>query len=258
MPSVIRAICLAFHASAVALLAGTPFVTTSVLGSPLPTPLPLVASFADYVQRSDLVARLQDMSIPVHDYTVSGTKLATSTSERRQTADTSILDNLNLLGNYYSQINENAAQMNTLVGQSSQQGGNADYQQQCISTLSAFHTNLLGFQSTLDALAADKGLENYDQNDELETLLKEIVNPTKYTLSDVYELVANDPTLGPLLGPIVYEVKCILDEVLDAVENLTDAIINAVQPLLQDLIGQATQTACDSGIQVLGLCLAVR
>ena len=40
-------------------------------------------------------------------------------------------------------------------------------------------------------------------------------------------------------------------------ENLTDAIINAIEPLLQDLIGDASQTACNSGIQVAGLCLVL-
>ena len=55
--------------------------------------------------------------------------------------------------------------------------------------------------------------------------------------------------------PVVYEIKCILDEVMDAVENLTDAIINALEPLLQDIIQVASQTACASGLQILGLCV---
>ena len=54
---------------------------------------------------------------------------------------------------------------------------------------------------------------------------------------------------------VVYEIKCILDELLDAVENLTDAIINAISPLLQGVIGDASRTACNSGIAVAGLCL---
>lgn len=53
----------------------------------------------------------------------------------------------------------------------------------------------------------------------------------------------------------MYEIKCVLDKVLDAVENLTDAILNAIQPLLAPLIGQATDTACRSGLNLAGLCI---
>jgi len=257
MPSLTRALLVAAHATALVLLVGSPWVAPA-LASPVPAPLPLVASFADYVQRSDLVARLQDLTIPVHDYTVSTTKIASSTSEKRQTDDSSILDNLGLLSNYYTQINNNAGTMSNLASEASTQGDNADYQQQCLSTLSAFHSNLLGFQTTFAELAADKGLANYDENDEIETLLKEVINLCKNILSYTDELVYQIPGLGPILGPIVYDVKCILDDVLDAVENITDAILNAIEPLLQSLIGQATQTACDSGIQIAGLCVAVR
>lgn len=54
---------------------------------------------------------------------------------------------------------------------------------------------------------------------------------------------------------VVYEIKCILDEVLNAVENLADAVIKAIQPLLQGIIIDASQTACNSGFQIAGLCL---
>lgn len=56
---------------------------------------------------------------------------------------------------------------------------------------------------------------------------------------------------------VVYQIKCILDEVLDAVENLTDAVINAIQPILQSVIVDASKTACNSGIQVAGFCLVL-
>lgn len=55
--------------------------------------------------------------------------------------------------------------------------------------------------------------------------------------------------------PVVYDIKCILDETLDALENLTDAIINAIEPILQGIISDASRTACNSGIAVVGLCI---
>lgn len=50
-------------------------------------------------------------------------------------------------------------------------------------------------------LAAEKGLANYDKSNKYETLLKDIVNASKYTLSDVDDIIDADPLLGPILGP---------------------------------------------------------
>jgi hypothetical protein len=47
---------------------------------------------------------------------------------------------------------------------------------------------------------------------------------------------------------VVYELKCILDDVLDFCENLTDAVINALKPLLEPLIGKFLTTACNNGV----------
>ena len=123
-------------------------------------------------------------------------------------------------------------------------------------------------------MGSDKGLANYDKNNALETLLKKVVNANKYLLNDVDKMVYQLPAVGSTLGPselsfqclviiqqlmctvqVVYEIKCILDELLDAVENLTDAILNDIQPLLAPLIQQATSAACNSGLQIAGLCI---
>ena len=65
--------------------------------------------------------------------------------------------------------------------------------------------------SLFSKLAADKGLANYDNSDQYETLLKDIVNANKIALSDTSDLVNADPTLGPLLGPskLVFQVAYI-------------------------------------------------
>lgn len=46
----------------------------------------------------------------------------------------------------------------------------------------------------------------------------------------------------------MYEIKCILDLILDGVENTTDAILNVLRPLLEPLIGNYFTTACNNGI----------
>lgn len=55
--------------------------------------------------------------------------------------------------------------------------------------------------SLLAQLGADKGLANYDKNDDLETLLKDTVNANKNALSATTAIVYNIPTIGPVLGP---------------------------------------------------------
>jgi hypothetical protein len=54
---------------------------------------------------------------------------------------------------------------------------------------------------------------------------------------------------------VVYDIKCILDETLDAVENLSDAIINEIEPILQGIIADASRTACNSGLAIAGFCI---
>lgn len=54
---------------------------------------------------------------------------------------------------------------------------------------------------------------------------------------------------------VVYDLKCLVDVVLNIVENTTDAILNALAPLLGGLLGHSSSTLCASGIKLLGLCL---
>lgn len=141
----------------------------------------------------------------------------------------------------------------------------SDFHQQAATELTGFHTNMLGIETVLKELGADKGLANYDRTNDLETLLKNIVNVNKDTLSFLTTITYNLPIVGPTLGPsecsdssirhyfdvcssVVYEIKCVLDDILNACENLTDAILNILQPLLLPLIGKYLTTACNNGV----------
>lgn len=53
---------------------------------------------------------------------------------------------------------------------------------------------------------------------------------------------------------VVYEIKCIIDEILDATENLTDGLLNALAPLLNDYQAQV-DAVCQSQVKLLGLCV---
>ncbi|KAH7930983.1 hypothetical protein BV22DRAFT_999234 [Leucogyrophana mollusca] len=157
---------------------------------------------------------------------------------------------------YYVNATSYAATYQKLAAQSKSTTSNdPQHQRETAAALSGFSYNILGFQTALAELGADEGLANYDRTNDLETLLKNVVNVNKGVLTTTSVLVDDIPVLGPILGPTVYDIKCVLDEILDTCENLTDATINALQPLLKTVIGQATTAACHSGVEVAGLCI---
>lgn len=100
----------------------------------------------------------------------------------------------------YTRIN--ATLVGSLSNRPASTGGNdADFQKNCLSRASAYQFNLLQLQSALPGLENDKGLANYDDTNDLETILKDTTNLNKEWLDCVYVLVDKFPFLGPLLGP---------------------------------------------------------
>ncbi|KAK7058952.1 hypothetical protein VNI00_001576 [Paramarasmius palmivorus] len=126
----------------------------------------------------------------------------------------------------------------------------AEFEQRCSSSLPNFQNVLEDIDTGLKPMAARAGLANYDNSDELETLLKHIIDLTKSSLHDIWWLTTEIPLVGPMLGGIVYEIKCIVDELLDITENITDGILNAFKP---DLVILRKACGCDDA--VLGVCL---
>jgi hypothetical protein len=132
-------------------------------------------------------------------------------------------------------------------------------------------------QGFLGDLGRDKGLANYDRNNDLETLLKKIVNVNKDTLSSVTDIAYEVPLLGSILGPskcaripqvfslihplitpVVGELKCIIDEVLNVGENTLDGVLNGlgVANQFRSLRVDYLSTLCGAGnLDVLGLCV---
>lgn len=70
-----------------------------------------------------------------------------------------------------------------------------------VGNLTAYKTSISEFQSALAYLGRDKGLANYNKNDDLETLLKDFINLHKNTLSYIDVVVYQLPVVGPMLGP---------------------------------------------------------
>jgi hypothetical protein len=57
------------------------------------------------------------------------------------------------------------------------------------------------------------------------------------------------------IEPVVYEIKCVLDDVLNTVENVADGLLNGLAPALHGIIDTAKSTTCKSGLQIVGICL---
>ncbi|KAK0198450.1 hypothetical protein F5146DRAFT_1019677 [Armillaria mellea] len=115
-----------------------------------------------------------------------------------------------------------------------------DYQDSCVTSLNSCKGILGELNLAIAAMRPDdKGLGNYDRNDRLETLLKEVVNKTK----DLLKLT---------VSPLVYELKCITEEILDAIEDITDGLLNFLNLVLKPLVSPCKGVL---GIDILGVCI---
>lgn len=256
MPSIARSVFLAVQVAAIATLVGMPMAVTPALGSPLPVALPVWRTYVDLSRRSDLGPGIavkdpqgSSSSLSMGKHTVAEHNAMPVPTQKRD-ADADFSNNMNRLQSHYQKLNDDSNTMNTLLDLSSSQRG-PDFNQQYYDAFSDLQAQLGGFQDAMAKIAADKGLANYDPNNVVETTLKNTINMVKYSLRTTVEIIKTLPVLGPRLAPIVIQLKCITDELLDAIENLTDGITNNVMPLLQDFGIQE----CDDGIEIFGLCI---
>jgi len=272
MPSFARTLLLAAPTVLVALLLAAPVEPVRAVASPAALPMPLWS--ADYKNRFVPVAHATrhkantkvNLNVSVSGSVVHHTHAHPPAQKRaahaiyrhfRRQDLSAELDVL--LGQMITQRNDAVSSsdgLQSLASQSaSSDGDNSTFQQQAAAQLTSFQSSMSTFNNLFGQLGSDDGLANYDKTDQVETVLKDVVNANKNALSAITVLVYNIPTLGPILGPIVYEVKCIVDGLLDVTENLTDGLLNDLAPLLSGLLGQATSATCATGFSVLGLCL---
>ncbi len=109
----------------------------------------------------------------------------------------------------------------------------------------------------------------------METALKNIINVSKDVLSSISEMTDCSPLVGPLLGPssfalflwiavllmvytAVYDIKCILESILDLFENVTDGLLNDLSPSFSECLGGYGNFVCGpGGLNIAGLCINV-
>ncbi|SJL05766.1 uncharacterized protein ARMOST_09102 [Armillaria ostoyae] len=204
------------------------------------------------------------MPLALMNYARSGPQSMTAFSKRNDTilsyrdvARNSILDigdnssNLDLCDELLTRLTVGVLNFGELVNNESlEKDRPGDYQDNCVASLNSCKGILSELNLAIAAMRPDdKGLGNYDRNDRLETTLKDVVNKTKDLLKVTAILVNNIPILGSTLGPIVYDLKCITEEILDATEDITDGLLNFIKPLLVVLCKGGL------GINVLGICI---
>ncbi|PBK77215.1 hypothetical protein ARMSODRAFT_1012396 [Armillaria solidipes] len=211
-----------------------------VLASPYPMPLALMNYARPSPQSMAAFSKRNDTLLPYRDI-----------------ARNSILDigdnssNLDLCDELLTRLTVGVLNFGELVNNESvEKDRPGDYQDNCVASLNSCKGILGELNLAIAAMRPDdKGLGNYDRNDRLETILKDVVNKTKDLLKVTAILVNNLPILGSTLGPIVYDLKCITEEILDAIEDITDGLLNFIKPLLVVLCKGGL------GINVLGICI---
>ncbi|KAF9229296.1 hypothetical protein BS17DRAFT_14441 [Gyrodon lividus] len=130
---------------------------------------------------------------------------------------------------------QSAAQFHQLATQPNAQS-DPEFQQRASSSLTEFHGHVLAAQNTLSELAAGKGLANFDAKAQLEVIIKEIANLIKEVLSDVTTLIGEVPVVGPILEPVVFQIKCVVVDLIDASENFLDGVFNILAPIVDPLL----------------------
>ncbi|KAL5535539.1 hypothetical protein ACEPAF_3633 [Sanghuangporus sanghuang] len=265
-----RSLILAIPFVLIATLLSAPTAKASALALPVPYPMPFrnadynnhLASLPHATRHDVDKSRTTAVpSKPYHNGPVNASSVRHGYSARtyHQSIGISRRDFNSLLeglGGHRDDAVADSQELQNMASQSASRDENdSTFQQGAASRFSSFSSSTQGFSDLFGQLAADKGLANYDKDNSLEVMLKDVVNANKDALSAVTALVYNIPDLGPVLGPIVYEIKCIVDDLLDLTENLTDGILNDMKPMLQGLLGQAAGMTCASQFKVLGFCL---
>ncbi|OJA18704.1 hypothetical protein AZE42_01250 [Rhizopogon vesiculosus] len=259
---VIRTLLVFVPAAAITLLISTPFTVQPALA----TPTPALSSSNAFAGLANFSARTDRSSAPMHLVSHAMVKLTKSPRAplRRRAENEGRKASKNAPKSLREPAPTSASTPRSPNASSdkvfckyttSKPCSTPQIIQQASTELPEFSTNFKGFTTVLGELGTNKGTAKLDPTNDLEILLKNIINMNKDILTVTYDLVDSFPIVGSILGPIVYEVKCILDDLLDTIENLSDATINAIQPLLQVVLRKAVTVICRSGAQVAGLCI---
>ncbi|GAA5972704.1 hypothetical protein JCM11641_002984 [Rhodosporidiobolus odoratus] len=98
--------------------------------------------------------------------------------------------------------------------------------------------------AALRPLAGDQGLDNFNRDDPIQVAIRTINESAQNTLESINLIVFNLPVLGATLGPILYDIKCILEDLLNITQLQVDGLLNELTPELQGLTRNYRGSIC--------------
>ncbi|KAF9076331.1 hypothetical protein BDP27DRAFT_1314271 [Rhodocollybia butyracea] len=146
-------------------------------------------------------------------------------------AISSLLDNVLAATAHSNALQQSSESCPGLLGI---RGRQPQQQQSSIYELSLFLGDLEDIQRCFDG--AD-GLANFNDRSKLEQMIREIIDLLKKVLSYCNAIVKCSSLLSPLVGPLVYELKCFIEWLIDLLENVVDGDWNVILALLRELLG---------------------
>ncbi|KAL8292203.1 hypothetical protein RQP46_001669 [Phenoliferia psychrophenolica] len=110
---------------------------------------------------------------------------------------------------------------------------NSKFQNSVYEELKAYRGSAAGLpglaqlDQTLKPLAPNQGLSEFDRGNDIEVLFRTVNTSLQDTLESIDLIVFKLPILGPVLGPILYDIKCIIDDILNIVQVILDGVLNS-------------------------------
>ncbi|KZW02162.1 hypothetical protein EXIGLDRAFT_829389 [Exidia glandulosa HHB12029] len=131
---------------------------------------------------------------------------------------------------------------------------------QCTNELLSLQSSLEAYQDLLGNLCLETMLASLGGRlGDIEATLGNVASSANGVMLDIGVIVENVPSLKAQVGPIVYGIKCALDDLLDNITTdmagglLAELHINLglFQPQLNAVVRAATRTACGCAVPAL-------
>ncbi|KAJ7932387.1 hypothetical protein B0H13DRAFT_776772 [Mycena leptocephala] len=253
MPSIARAILLAVQAASFLALTGISPTTTTALASPLSgSSLARSANSPSSLLGARIVSKHTDAKLIARTPTLSPTISPAVSSLQQRHSTNNHSEAANKLMKSRDACVRNAAAMKNLTAHArtrSVQADDPEFQKQCGTTATEFKDSFNEYQK----LFCSYGPSIDDCQCVADSLcivlqetLKDVVNAHKDVLKATTELVYELPLLGPVLGPTLYDIKCLIDDLLNKTQEFVDCLLKVLLELgsLRLLLSSFSDLVC--------------
>ncbi|KAJ7225502.1 hypothetical protein GGX14DRAFT_420807 [Mycena pura] len=223
MSSIARVVLLALHASFFLALTGLAPATITAVASPVPAAW---ASF-DSLLATRVVSKSTDVELAARVPAVSPAASAHPQGQVNQTER---------MRQYSERAAQYATTMKRLAAKATSHSPRDDvaFQNACTDTLTGFgglYEQILALLRSIDCRDPDSPTQVY---------IDQIINANKDIVKATLVLTNLIPSLKPLLDPILYQIKCLVDAVLDLTRGLLDCTIVLLKLGLGSLVDCTT------------------